>query len=135
MKDTEIANSTFVPSNVKGSTIEGSKFIHSDVTGSEGEDSTLSTKTDEEVEKSKVVPNEVTGAKTENSQLIASVTTDNQRDIMDQHYNTTESSLAILRNMVQPPREEIKRVDARLRRLHCNSGHCSNRTLADGSET
>ena len=40
--------------------------------------------TDQEVEKSKVVANEVMGAKSENSEFIASVTTDNQPDIMDQ---------------------------------------------------
>ena len=51
---------------------------------------------------------------------------------MDQKKNTTELALVISRNTEHPSSEEIKRVDARLRRLHCNSGHCSNTTLADG---
>ena len=50
---------------------------------------------------------------------------------MDQSLNRNELAMAMLRTTVQPTGEESKRVGARLHELHCNSGLCSNRTLAD----
>ena len=49
-----------------------------------------------------------------------------QTDLMD-----LKLAMAMLRNTVEPTGEEKRRVDARLHELHCNSGLCSNRTLAD----
>ena len=54
-----------------------------------------------------------------------------QTDILDQSLNRNELAMAMLRNTVQPTGEQNQRVDARLHELHCNSGLCSNRTLAD----
>ena len=54
-----------------------------------------------------------------------------QTDLMDLSLNRNELAMAMLRNTVQPTGEQNQRVDARLHELHCNSGLCSNRTLAD----
>ena len=54
-----------------------------------------------------------------------------QTDLMDLSLNRNELAMAMLRNTVEPTGEEKRRVDARLHELHCNSGLCSNRTLAD----
>ena len=50
---------------------------------------------------------------------------------MDLSLNRNELAMAMLRNTVEPTGEEKRRVGARLHELHCNSGLCSNRTLAD----
>ena len=54
-----------------------------------------------------------------------------QTDLMDLSLNRNELAMVMLRTTVQPTGEESKRVGARLHELHCNSGLCSNRKLAD----
>ena len=63
--------------------------------------------------------------------FVASVTKGNSPDMMDQNLNFKELALAISRNTVQLTIEDMKGVYSRLHRLHCNSGHFSNRTHAD----
>ena len=69
--------------------------------------------------KSKVVPSIV-----EDSESI-------QPDIMDQSSKSGRVGNGHFESTVQRTLEQCKRVDATLHELHCNSGHCSNQTLAD----
>ena len=84
-----------------GAEVENSKSVQNNGTG-------------EELEKFQIVPNEATGKK-------KSATMDNRPEIMDQNLDEAELALAMSRNTVLLSSEDIKRVDARLRRLHCTS--------------
>ena len=71
------------------------------------------------------------------SKVVPSIVEDSesiQPDIVDQSLNPDELAMAISRHTVQPTGEVVKRADATLHKLHCNSRHCLDRTLADRTE-